>query len=124
MASYVKYEVSKEIKEKILEILKSARAGGKIKKGVNEATKSIEAGKSQFIVMAEDVSPEELLIHIPMLCEEKDVPYAYVSSKTELGSAIGIKVPTSCISIEDAGPAADSLKDLLKRIPNAKPKKE
>jgi len=47
---------------------------------MNEVTKSIERQLAKLIVMAEDVSPPEILFHIPLLCEEKGIPYAYLST--------------------------------------------
>ena len=39
----------------------------KIRKGMNEVTKSIERVQAKIVVMAEDVSPPEILFHIPLL---------------------------------------------------------
>ncbi|KAF1774068.1 50S ribosomal protein L30e-like [Phytophthora cactorum] len=46
-----------------------------IKKGANEATKTLNRGISEFIVMAADTEPLEILLHLPLLCEDKNVPY-------------------------------------------------
>ncbi len=98
-----KFEVPKDLMGKIYEAVTLARTGGRIRKGVNETTKSIERGLARLVVIASDVSPEEVVMHLPVLCDEKQVPYAYVESKLELGRAAGIDVPTSSISIESEG---------------------
>ncbi len=90
---------------KILEIVETARATGKIRKGVNEATKSVERGEAKLVVAAEDVSPPEIIMHLPILCEEKKIPFAKVNSKLELGRAAGLDVPTAAIAVADAGEA-------------------
>ena len=48
-------------------------------------TKAIERGNAKFVVIAEDVNPKEVVMHLPVLCDEKQVPYSYVATKKELG---------------------------------------
>ena len=54
-------------------------------------------------VLAEDVQPPEILAHMPMLCEERNIPYVYVDSKAQLGNSCGLEKPTASIAILDAG---------------------
>jgi len=117
MASYVKYETPDEVVSNILEALSVAKDTGRLRKGINETTKSIEKRNAKLVVLAEDVQPEEIMIHVPGLCEEKGVPYAYVRTKKDLGAAVGIGVGTSSIAIEDAGSATELLSGILKRLP-------
>ena len=119
---YVDVEVPAELVPQIVEMLSVAKDGGKIKKGVNETTKAIERKTAQFVVVASDVSPEEVVVHIPMLCKEHSIPYAFVPTKKELGSAIGIDVGTSAVAVENAGAAAEKLQDIIKKMP--KPQKK
>src|SRR3989304_4127781 len=88
-AIYVRFEVPKDLTDKTYQIVELAKEGGKSRKGTNEVTKLVERGEAQLVVMAEDVQPEEILAHMPLLCEEKGVPYASVPSKQELGVAGG-----------------------------------
>ncbi|MBX8631607.1 MAG: 50S ribosomal protein L7Ae [Thermoplasmata archaeon] len=101
--AYVRFEVPAELSEKIYQIVELAKDGGKLRKGTNEVTKVIERGESSLIVMAEDVDPPEILAHLPLLCEEKNIPYAYVPKKAELGTAAGLDKPTASVAIIDAG---------------------
>src|SRR3970040_2217192 len=99
-AIYVCVEVRKDLREKTYQIVELAKESGKIRKGTNEVTKLVERGEAQLVVMAEDVTPEEILAHMPLLCEEKAVPYAYVPSKQELGVAAGLgKATASCATL-------------------------
>ncbi len=59
--------------EKAFEAIEIAKSSGKLKKGANEVTKVIEKGKAKLVVIAEDTSPKEIIMHIPMLCEEKKI---------------------------------------------------
>ena len=111
-AIYVRFETPKEIQDKIYETVEIANNSGSVKKGTNEVTKIIERKTAKLVVIAEDVQPPEVVAHIPLLCEEKDIPYFYVESKTELGKTIGIKTAAS-IGVTDAGKAKEILKELL-----------
>jgi len=79
---FVRFEMPKELQDKAYEIVELARDTGKVKKGTNEVTKLVERGEASFVVMAEDVQPPEILAHMPMLCEERNIPYAYVDRKS------------------------------------------
>ena len=39
--------------------------------------------------MAADATPIEIILHLPLLCEDKSVPYIFVPSMVELGQACG-----------------------------------
>lgn len=112
MPAFVKFQVPKELAEKVYEAVEVAKDSGKISRGVNETTKAVERGIAKLVVMAEDVTPEEILMHLPVLCEEKKVPYISVPSKMELGKASGIEVPTSSIAISEAGDAKKLISDI------------
>lgn len=116
MASFVKFEIPKELVDKVLEAVTIAKTTGKIRKGVNETTKAIERGIAKLVVMAQDVTPEEVLMHLPILCEEKQVPYAYVPQKMDLGKASGIDVPTSSIAVVEEGDSKKLIADIAGRL--------
>ena len=116
MAMYIRFQVSKEIQDLAYELVEKARDNGKIGKGANEATKHVERGQAKLVVMAEDVTPEEILAHMPILCEEKKIPFTYVPSKDELGNAAGLGVPTAAIAIINPGKDKDSIDTIVKKI--------
>ena len=72
-----------------------------------------------LVVMALDISPPEILAHMPMLCAEKDIPYTYVPSKEELGKASGLKVPTAAVAVSNIGKKKASLTEVTKAIASA-----
>jgi large subunit ribosomal protein L7Ae len=117
--SYVKYKVPDKLKEQIKNALTAIAEtkDSKLRKGMNEVTKSIERAQAKLVVMAEDVSPPEILYHVPLLCEEKNVPYTYLSTKKNLGKAANINVGSSSIAIENVGSGNEKiLTDILKQI--------
>jgi len=109
-------EVPKELIDKVYEAIEVAKATGKIKKGTNEVTKAIEKGDVKLVVVAKDVSPPEIVMHIPILCEEKGVLCAEVPSKEELGAAAGIDIGTASIAIAQEGEAKALLKELAEKL--------
>ncbi len=50
-------------------------------------------------VIAGDISPVDVISHLPGLCEEMEVPFVFVESKADLGTAAATKRPTSVILI-------------------------
>jgi len=114
--AYVKFEIPNELKEKVLQAVEVARNSGKIRKGTNETTKAIERGIAKLVVIAEDVEPEEIVMHLPPLCEEKKIPYVYVSSKAELGRAAGIDVAAASACIIEEGDAKELVKEIVEEV--------
>lgn len=115
-AMYVRFEAPKELQDKAYEAVEAARDSGAVRKGTNEVTKLIERGQAKLIVMAQDIQPEEVLAHIPLLCEEKGIPYTYVPSKQELGTAAGLEVPTASVAIVDAGRGAQIIGEIAEAV--------
>ncbi len=109
-------EVPKELLDKIYEVIEVAKATGKIKKGTNETTKAIEKGNAKFIAVAKDVSPPEIIMHIPGIAEEKDVPCFQVPSKEELGAAAGIDLPTGSVAVVQEGEAKNLIKEVISKV--------
>lgn len=91
------------------EVVELARKTGKIEKGTNEVTKAIERGVAKFVAIANDIEPKEITQHLPLLCDEKGVPYTTVDSKKKLGVAAGINVAAASVAIIDPGDAAQHL---------------
>ncbi|MBS3052902.1 MAG: 50S ribosomal protein L7Ae [Candidatus Aenigmarchaeota archaeon] len=98
----------------ILEVIEIARETGKIRRGLNEATKAVERGIAKLVVVADDVDPPEIAMHLQPLCDEKKIPLVRVSSKSELGRAAGIEVSTAAVAVLDAGEGKKKLGDVLK----------
>jgi large subunit ribosomal protein L7Ae len=109
-------KVSKDVADKVLQLVEMAKNTGQVRKGTNEATKAIERGEAKLVVIAGDVEPPEIVMHIPPLCNEKKIPYVYVPNKMELGRSAGIDVPSAAIAIADVGDGKVLMKEVLKRM--------
>lgn len=101
--------------EKAFEAIEIAKSSGKLKKGANEVTKAIEKGKAKLVVIAEDTNPKEIVMHIPLISEEKKVPCITVAKKEELGAAAGLPVGTTAVAIIEEGDAKKLIKELSKK---------
>ncbi len=122
--SFVKFEVPEEVVKKTYEALQLVKQSGSVKKGSNEVTKSVERGLASFVVIAEDVDPEEVVMHIPSICEQKKIAYTYVPNKLELGKSIGLNVPCTAVAVENQGNASQSIKDIISRLTGSSKKEQ
>lgn len=85
------------------------------------ATKTLKRGTSELIVLASDTVPLAILLYLPRLCEDKNVPFVYVKSKIALGRACGISRPVIAVSIttneaSDLTARIKSMRDEVERL--------
>lgn len=92
------------LSQEILDLIQSASHYRQLKKGANEATKALNRGTAEVVVLAADTAPLAILLHIPLLSEDKNTPYVYVPSKIALGRA--------CVSLL-AKPSYSSLSEIV-----------
>ncbi|MFB6166754.1 MAG: 50S ribosomal protein L7Ae [Candidatus Nanohaloarchaea archaeon] len=114
--SYVEFEVPDSLAETTYNAVERARDTGDIRKGANEVTKAVERGNASLVVIAEDVEPPEIVMHLPALCEERGIPYTYVPEKEELGMAAGLELQSSAVAITEPGSAEDDVKDIASKV--------
>lgn len=112
-AIYIRFETPAEIADKALQLVQIARETGKLRVGTNEVTKASERAEAKLVVMAEDVDPIEILAHIPMLCEEKRIPYVYVPKKQRLGQSAGLSKSAASVAVVEAGEGKGILEELM-----------
>ncbi len=100
--------------DKIFEIVELAKSTGKVKKGANEVTKVVERGDAKLVIVAKDVNPPEVVMHLKPLCQENNIPFLEVNSKDDLGSAAGIERSTSAVAVINEGEAKKLMQELSK----------
>ncbi|KXH48988.1 ribonucleoprotein-associated protein, partial [Colletotrichum nymphaeae SA-01] len=109
------------LQQELLDMVQQCQHYRQLKKGANEATKTLNRGVSELIILAADTNPLSIVLHLPLLSEDKNVPYVYVKSKTALGRACGVSRAVIACSItsnegsELAGPIR-ALKDKIERL--------
>lgn len=99
----------------ILDLVQQAGQYKQLKKGANEATKTLNRGIAEFIVLTGDTEPLEILLHLPLLCEEKNVPYVFIPSKAALGRACNVSRPVIAASV-----TTSEARELQSQIRNVK----
>ncbi|MCL5016591.1 MAG: ribosomal L7Ae/L30e/S12e/Gadd45 family protein [Candidatus Parvarchaeota archaeon] len=110
-------KVEKDLDSQVYSLLEKIRAkGGSFKKGVNEVTKALERSQAKLVVYAADVSPKEIIMHLPLLSKDKGVPSIQVKSRIELGKAAGMSVGSAAIAITNAGEEAHALEELISKL--------
>lgn len=110
--SFQEFEPNESLAEKTYNTVEKAADTGKVVIGTNEVTKAIERNNAELVVIAGNVSPQEIVMHIPALSSERDAAYTYVPDKEELGLAAGINVQSAAIAVTDSGSAEDEVEDI------------
>jgi large subunit ribosomal protein L7Ae len=116
MPVYVNFDVPADLEDDALEALEVARDTGTVKKGTNETTKAIERGNADLVFVAEDVQPEEVVMHLPDLADEKSVPFIFVGAQDDIGHAAGLEVGSAAAAITDAGDADSDVDDITDKL--------
>jgi len=116
MPVYADFDVPADLQDDALEALEVARDTGSVRKGTNETTKAIERGNADLVYVAEDVQPEEIVMHIPELADEKDVAYVFVDAQDDVGHAAGLEVGSAAAAIVDPGEAGSDVDDVVEKV--------
>lgn len=135
---------SKDVK-KILKTVKKSAKTKTLRRGVKEVVKALRksaasgpssskaSDASAIVIIAADISPMDVISHIPVLCEDHNIPYIYIKSRAALGEASATKRPTSVVMVskdrttkskkdvkdEDAAEFAEVYGDLQKLVTKA-----
>ena len=80
---------NKKMTKKVYKLIKKSTKCKATKRGVKEVVKALRKGQKGVCIIAGDISPIDVISHLPVLCEESNVQYVYVPSKVS-------KIPT-CI---------------------------
>ncbi|KAJ9638938.1 RNA binding protein snu13 [Coniosporium tulheliwenetii] len=117
------------LSQEILDLVQQASHYRQLKKGANEATKTLNRGISEVIILAADTSPLAILLHLPLLCEDKNghcrivdsqlTQAKQVPSKMALGRACGVTRAVIAASI-----TTNEASDLMGQIRTLKDKVE
>jgi len=78
----------KKSTKKAHKLVKKAASCKRIRRGVKEVVKGLRKGEGGLCILAGDIYPLDVYSHLPILLEEKNVPYLFVPSKQDLGAAV------------------------------------
>ncbi|PON92693.1 H/ACA ribonucleoprotein complex, subunit Nhp2, eukaryote [Trema orientale] len=117
LAPIAKPLAGKKLCKRTLKLVRRAAEHKCLKRGVKEVVKSIRRGHKGkqsatgtnpipvqvpmvgVCVIAGNISPIDVITHVPILCEESEIPYVYVPSKEDLANAGATKRPTCCVLV-------------------------
>ncbi|CAH9081040.1 unnamed protein product [Cuscuta europaea] len=99
IAPIAKPLAGKKLSKRTFKLVRRAAENKCLKRGVKEVVKSIRRGHKGFCVIAGNISPIDVITHLPILCEEAEIPYVYVQSKEDLANAGATKRPTCCVLV-------------------------
>ena len=107
---------SRRLTGKLYKCIKKAIKQKQIQHGVKEVQKFIDKGKKGIMVLAGDTLPVEVYCHLPVMCEDRNLPYIYIPSKTNLGAAAGSKRPTCVIMVKSHKDYQEAYDECLEEV--------
>lgn len=107
---------SKKLSKKLYKCVKKAAKVKNIRRGVKEVQKFINKGEKGIVVLAGDTLPIDVYCHLPVMCEDRSLPYAYIPSKVDLGSSAGSKRPTCVILIKPHQDYQDAYDECVEEV--------
>uniref|UniRef100_A0A8D1HG05 H/ACA ribonucleoprotein complex subunit 2 n=1 Tax=Sus scrofa TaxID=9823 RepID=A0A8D1HG05_PIG len=105
-----------EAQTELYKCIKKAIKQKQIQHGVKEVQKFIDKGKKGIMVLAGDTLPVEVYCHLPVMCEDRNLPYPYIPSKTNLGAAAGSKRPTCVIMVKSHKDYQEAYDECLEEV--------
>lgn len=106
----------RKLTKRLYKTVKKASKVKSLRKGVKEVAKALRKGEKGFVVIAGDISPIDVISHIPVACEDKKIPYAYVPSKFDLGAASQTKRPTSIVMVKSHADIKDHYTECFEEV--------
>ncbi|KAJ3699276.1 H/ACA ribonucleoprotein complex subunit 2-like protein [Rhynchospora pubera] len=89
----------KKLCKRTFKLVRRAAESKCLRRGVKEVVKSIRRNQKGLCVIAGNISPIDVITHLPILCEENSIPYIYVPTKEDLANAGATKRPTCCVLV-------------------------
>ncbi|XP_015121295.1 H/ACA ribonucleoprotein complex subunit 2-like protein [Diachasma alloeum] len=92
----------KKLTRKIYKCIKKAsKHKTYLRNGLKDVQKHLRKGEKGILIFAGDVFPIEIMCHLPVVCEDKEIPYVYVPTKQDIGTAMGVKRGSLMVLIKE-----------------------
>ncbi|XP_076651336.1 NHP2 ribonucleoprotein [Halictus rubicundus] len=92
----------KKLTKKIYKCIKKAsKQKTYLRNGLKDVQKHLRKGEHGLVVFAGDVFPVEIMCHLPVVCEDKSIPYCYTPSRQDIGNAMGVKRGSLMVLIKE-----------------------
>lgn len=89
--------------KKVYSLIKKTVAANKkrgVIKGIKDVTKAMRKGQKGILVLGADASPYDVVSHFPVMAEEAKIPFVWVPSRSDLGTATECKRATSVVLVK------------------------
>lgn len=121
VAVIAKPMANKKLAKRVYKVIKKGmKHKTYVRNGLKDVQSRIRKGERGIVVFAGDVTPVDVMCHLPAVCEEKDIPYVYTPSRQDLGTAMGVKRGSLMVMIrehEDYKDLYDELETEIKTLP-------
>ncbi|XP_050734498.1 H/ACA ribonucleoprotein complex subunit 2-like protein [Eriocheir sinensis] len=112
---------SKKLAGRIYKLIKKASKHKTfLRDGLKDVQSRLKKGETGIVIFAGNVSPIEVMCHLPAICEEKAIPYIYTPSREDLGAAMGTKRGSLVVMVRENGEyqeAYDKVLDEINKVP-------
>lgn len=72
-----------------------------MRNGLKDVQKHLRKGETGLVVFAGDVYPIDIMCHLPIVCEDKNIPYCFTPSRMDIGGAMGMKRGSLMVLIKE-----------------------
>ena len=87
----------RKLTKKLLKLIKKSCKKKCIITGLKNVQRSVRKSNEGIVIMASDVTPIDVISHMPVVCEEKEIPFAFVPLRIDISTAMGVKRP--CVMV-------------------------
>jgi len=113
---------NKKLTKKIYKLIKKgSKHKTLVRNGLKDVQSRIRKGEKGIVIFAGDVTPIEVMCHMPAVCEEKGLPYVYTPSRQDLGSAMGVNRGCLMVMVREHDDYKDLYDELNQEISNLPP---
>ncbi|XP_057653305.1 H/ACA ribonucleoprotein complex subunit 2-like protein [Diorhabda carinulata] len=108
---------SKKLTKRCYKLVKKAmKQKTYIRCGLKDVQKRLRKGETGIVLFAGDIWPIEIMCHLPIVCEDKNIPYVFVPSRKDLGGAMGVKRGCLTVLIREHQDYKDSFDALAEEV--------
>lgn len=86
--------------KRIQKMIKEKRQTPKLHRGIKHCQKAVVRCPKGLLILCADITPMDLITHLPGICEEKNIPYIFVGSKQDLKIASPKSECVTCCFVE------------------------
>ena len=100
-----------KVEHKASKLIVKAREAKTLARGTKEVAKYIRRGRKGICIIAADTHPIYVFAHLPVLCEQNNIPYFFVKSKKALAEAAGTTGAASVVLLQEPSKDASDGED-------------